>query len=106
MEDEMTDQPGYDLVMPFVIVKSNGGPYDDAAFAAGANCGQLMKELQALAAHRAIPHQRWMRPELLPQIDLIAMQYGYELRLKEIDDASGFQLVGFDLADPATEEAS
>lgn len=102
----MTDDAEYDLVMPFVIVKSNGGPYDDAAFVAGANCGQLMAELQGLAAHRAIPHQRWMRPELLPQVDLIAMQHGYELRLKEIDDASGYQLVDFDLADPTTEEAS
>jgi len=102
----MSDEADYNLVMPFVIVKSNGGPYDDAAFVAGINCGQLMAELQALAAHQAIPHQRWMRPELMPQIDLIAMQHGYELRLKEIDDASGYQLVDFDLADPTNEEAS
>lgn len=100
----MTHDASYDLVMPFVIVKSNGGPYDDTAFVAGANCGQFMAELQTLAAHRAIPHQRWMRPELLPQIDLIAMHYGYELRPNEIDEASGYQLVAFDLADPTTLE--
>lgn len=99
-----TEDAGYNLVMPFVIVKSNGGPYDDAAFVAGANCGQLMAELKTLAAHRAVPPQRWMRLELLPQIDLIAMRYGYKLRLSEIDEASGFQLVGFDLADPAPKE--
>ncbi len=100
----MSDDTEYGLVMPFVIVKSNGGIYDDAAFVAGASCGQLMAELETLAAHRATPSQRYMRPELLPQIDLIAMRYGYKLRPQEIDDASGYQLVGFDLADTAPEE--
>lgn len=92
------EEAEYNLVMPFVIVKSNGGPYDDAAFVAGANCGQLMAELQALAAHRAIPHPRYARPEHLPQYDLIAMRHGYVLRPGDVDEASGFQLVGFELA--------
>jgi len=100
----MTDRPDYELVMPFVIVKSQGGIYDDAAFVAGANCGQFMTELQALAAHRALPHPRYVRPEVLPQYDLIAMRYGYQLRHEDLDEASGYQRISFDLDDISPQE--
>ncbi|WP_228981430.1 hypothetical protein [Streptomyces sp. DH12] len=93
----MTHEPDAQLVMPFVIVQSNGGPYDDAAFVAGATCGQLIAELAALAEHGATPQPRYVRPEYLPQIDLIAMRYGYVLRPGEVDDASGYQWVDFTL---------
>jgi len=83
------------LSMPFVIVTSNGGPYDDAAFVAGATCGHLIAELEAVSQHGAVPRDRYVRTEYLPQVDLIAMRYGYLLQLGEVDDASGHQHVSF-----------
>lgn len=92
----MTDNEGtYQLVMPFVLTKSEGGPYDDAAFAAGMTCGQLWTELMVLTQHGATPRPRYVQPEYVPQIDLIAMHYGYTLKPGPIDEASGWQWVGF-----------
>jgi len=99
----MTDEEGeYELVLPFVICKSDGGPYDDQAFVAGVNCGQLMAELQALTQHSALPRPRYARPEYLPQYDLIAMQHGYLIRHGAIDEPSGFQRIDFEHGDTAT----
>lgn len=92
----MTDNEGtYELVMPFVLTRSEGGPYDDAAFSAGMTCGQLWTELMILAKHGATPRPRYVQPEHVPQIDLIAMHYGYTLKPGEIDEASGWQRVDF-----------
>lgn len=93
----MPDQEGssYRLVMPFVLTKSNGGPYDDKAFTAGMACGQLWTELQVLAAHGAQPRPRYVRPEHIPQMDLIAMHYGYTLKAGPVDEASGYQRIDF-----------
>lgn len=100
----MTASEGtYRMVMPFVLTKSNGGPYDDAAFAAGMTCGQIWNELKILAGHGAIPAPRYVKPEHLPQIDLIAMHYGYTLKPGETDEASGWQRVDFSQSDPDDE---
>lgn len=87
------------LVMPFVLVKSNGGPYDDQAFAAGMACGQLWTELHTLSAHGALPRPRYVRPEHVAQLDLIAMHFGYVLAAGDVDESSGFQRVDFRVAD-------
>ncbi|WP_030186093.1 hypothetical protein [Streptomyces capuensis] len=85
----------YELVMPFVLCQSNGGPYDDEAFAAGMACGQLWTELRVLQAHGATPRPRYVQPEHVPQLDLIAMHYGYTLKPGTIDEPSGFQRIDF-----------
>lgn len=95
----MTDQPEYELVVPFVIVKSQGGPFDDDAFVAGATTGALYQELEACAVIKAIPRARYIHTLLLPQVDLIAMRHGYQLRYEDLDEASGYQHISFDLAD-------
>lgn len=101
----MTDNAGeYELVTPFVLVRSNGGPYDDASFVAGSVCGGLFIELEMCATQRAVPRVRWLRPEILPQVDLIAMKYGYRLIRGDLDEASGYQNIGFDHADTEPEE--
>ncbi|MEV6504801.1 hypothetical protein AB0M61_01600 [Streptomyces sp. NPDC051642] len=89
----------YDLVMPFVLVESEGGPYDDAAFVAGATCGALMEELRVCQTLAATPKERYVDEALLPQVDLIAMRYGFSLEQGELDEASGWQLVSFTVAD-------
>lgn len=64
----------YGVVLPFTVVTSKGGPYDDLAFTAGWQCG-LIDGL--LAAHK-VPEQ-WMpvAVSLRAQVDLIAMYRGY-----------------------------
>ena len=85
----------YDLVMPFVLVKSQGGPYDDADFVAGATCGALMEELRVCQAVAATPKERYIDEAHLPQVDLIAMRHGFSLEQGELDEASGWRLVSF-----------
>ncbi len=78
---EPEDQPeseGMELVMPFVAVASVGGPYDDEAFAAGWQAGQVEGAL-AIAVHLGATrlHFPIFRTALAKQADLIAMKHGY-----------------------------
>lgn len=93
------DEAEYDLVMPFVLCASQGGPYDDAAFVAGATCGALMEELRVCQAIAAIPKERYVDEALMPQVDLIAMRHGFSLEPGELDEASGWRIVSFTVTD-------
>jgi hypothetical protein len=95
---EQPDEGEYEMVMPFVLTKSQGGPCDDEAFAAGMTCGQLWMELRTVSHHGALPHSRYVQPAHVAQLDLIAMHYGYITRPGEVDEASGYQRVDFDWA--------
>jgi hypothetical protein len=69
---------GFELVMPFVIVKSVGGPYDDDAFAAGWRLGVIESALRIAASLPGIePTPIGAPADHGPQIDLIAMRYGW-----------------------------
>mgnify|MGYP001569445451 CR=1 FL=1 len=63
----------YGLVMPFVAVKSKGGPYDDQAYAAGWEMGVLSAKL----ASSPLGHSTTIRTDHAEQADLLAMRYGY-----------------------------
>lgn len=68
------DEPAeYGLLMPFTVVASKGGPYDDAAYCAGYEMGQLDA---ALSAGPRL-HQVTIRTANVPQADLVAMRRGY-----------------------------
>lgn len=97
-EAEQPEDGHYELVMPFVLAKSNGGPFDDAAFVAGMTCGALDQELAMTAALHTLPCERYVGLPLMKQVDLIAMRHGYTLKPGEVDEASGWQHVGFDWA--------
>jgi hypothetical protein len=80
-DDDQQPQFGaeMELVMPFTVAASQGGPYEDAAFTAGWHAGELSLAMQTLASiggtlTRAVP------TPLVPQIDLIAMRHGYQVR--------------------------
>lgn len=96
---EPTPESEYTAVMPFVLCKTNGGPYDDSAFVAGATCGALNEELRVLALSRAIPRERYINAAYLPQVDLIAMRHGYTTSLGDLDKPSGWQVVTFECGD-------
>lgn len=74
--------PGHDhdfgLVVPFQVVQSKGGPYEDEAFVAGYAVGEIDAKL-AMAASVGIPEVKLpiVRRALLPQLELHGMRYGY-----------------------------
>lgn len=74
------DETGWELVMPFVVCASQGGPYDDEAFVAGFELGRIDRELAIYAAlnHASLSFQ--IRTELVPQLELLAMRERYTLR--------------------------
>lgn len=88
----------YEMVMPIVLAKSSGGPYDDAAVVAGMTCGALDQELAVTKALHTLPRERYIDAPLLKQVDLIAMKHGYVTVLGDLDEASGWQMVAFDWA--------
>jgi hypothetical protein len=65
-------------VMPLVLCRSKGGPYDDAAFSSGWRLGAIGATLagpgisalcESIRAHERV------------QADLLAMAYGYSMRV-------------------------
>ena len=65
----MTDA---DLELPFTITKSNGGPHDDQAFAAGWRLATIDAALAYLDQHEQ--HTDLVKASELDQLDLIAMR--------------------------------
>lgn len=82
----------FGLVMPFVVCRSNGGPYDDEAFVAGVYCGSIDQELQT----RSIcGPQKYVPTAVVPQLDLLAMHRGYEMSAEPWGDHPEWTLVSF-----------
>jgi hypothetical protein len=78
-------EANYGLVMPFVATTSHGGPYDDAAFVAGFEAGWLDLML-SITGKVGAEVQRYVPPELVPQLDLIGMRHGYKLIAEPWDE--------------------
>lgn len=79
MPDER-DQPeevDWGPVMPFVVCASKGGPYDDDAFVAGYQAGQLDKALAAARTVGATEVRGLALSALVPQLELIGMHHGF-----------------------------
>lgn len=97
------DRPasGWDMVMPFVVVASQGGPYDDVPFCAGFELGRLDSYLAACAAMDppALPGRRLVRTASVPQIDLIAMRHGCTVAADPCDETPEWSQVTFERAD-------
>ncbi len=91
-EDQGPDEVTHALVMPFVIVTSKGGPYDDQAFVAGWACGVFDVRLETIAAMGGLPMAQWVRTDTVPQLDLIAMRRGFLLQTLEANE-DGWTLV-------------
>ncbi len=96
MDDEEQEQAPdveYGLVMPFVAVHSKGGPYDDEAYCAGYEMGQLDELLAAASLRQALgdvlllDEPMTIRAANREQADLIAMRHGYvaETQLADVE---------------------
>lgn len=74
------DQPvpeGMALVVPFVVCRSVGGPYDDDSFVAGFQAGEIDKALQVAAAAGASTATWTVRTALVSQLELLAINRGF-----------------------------
>lgn len=77
MSHEDHDGEAMELVMPFVVTTSHGGPYEDVAFVAGYEAGRMDARLAAVAAAEGHSLTATVHTGLLPQLDLIAMRHGF-----------------------------
>lgn len=89
-----TKDEGHSLVMPFVVCRSEGGPYDDAAFVAGVRFAHV----QAALADAPPIYETQQSPTLVPQLDLLAMERGYHMTIEHHSDE--WALVTFRLNNP------
>lgn len=81
-DHEHTEFGGF---MPFVITEPNG-PFDAAAFVAGANATDFQLKMQMARAFGLDVRPAYVDPRILPQLDLFAMQYRFVLKQEETED--------------------
>ena len=94
------DETGHRLTMPFVACKSNGGTMDDHAFVAGFTCGTINAQLHATREAHVV-HTHWVHPELLPQLDLIALNR--RMTMTETDRTEDGEWVKVEFSNATTE---
>lgn len=91
MADPLDEPEGeaMELVMPFIVCQSNGGPYDDESFVAGFQAGEINYAMKLLAQIGVATRLHWpiVRSALKEQIDLMAMQHGFGAVKFEASDA-------------------
>ncbi len=77
--DQQPEEEDYVLAVPFIVTASRGAAYDDAAFVAGYQCGDINRALHAAAALN--PPTQFLtftvRTDLVRQLELIAMNAGF-----------------------------
>lgn len=94
------EQPAsYDLVIPFVACKSQGGPYDDQSFVAGYQAGRIDAALTSLKPVGGTELRATIRTDLTRQIDLIAMHHGFSMTLLPCEEAPGWTFATLRRAD-------
>lgn len=76
----------YSLEMPFVVCKSQGGPYDDDAYVAGWEAKTISIQLDGLANITGATMVAVVHIENQPQIDLIAMKHGWTVEFEPFDE--------------------
>jgi hypothetical protein len=77
------DEPGYGLLMPFVVCESQGGPYADQPFVSGYRLGHLDAQLEY---EQPPSWEGYVAPADVPQVDLLAMRHGYAMEAEPHDD--------------------
>lgn len=79
----------FGLIMPFVVCQSNGGPYEDSSFVAGARFAKWDMLLKLQPAM----HQEYEPVALVPQLDLLAMHLGYKMITEPWEESPEWVLV-------------
>lgn len=83
MSDDPTFEPTeWELLVPFVVTRSQGGPYDDDSYVAGFELGRICGSFLHIVSMDCPVHTG-----NLPVLDLAAMREGFTMTtLEEIDD--------------------
>jgi len=76
------DETDYELQLPFISVKSKGGPHDDESFVAGFEMGTLDV---ILGTPYLQSHVMTIHTVNLNQADLIAMHYDFKMEIEDED---------------------
>lgn len=76
-------------IMPFVVCQTNGGPYEDEAFIAGARFAKW----DMLLKFQPTMHQEYEPAALVPQLDLLAMHLGYKMTTEPWEQDPSWVLV-------------
>lgn len=88
------DEVEYELLMPFIVCASQGGPYDDEAFAAGFQLGRIYSDADAGAVMGVAPGPYTVPSACVAQVDLIAMKHGFTIaRATDLDEPAGWTAV-------------
>lgn len=82
------DEGGYELLVPFVCCESEEGPYEDISFCAGVQYGMLRGSLVWHQAFETNGDIDWhpMPKALAKQLDLLGMEFGYEVEFEPVED--------------------
>ncbi|MBF6358164.1 hypothetical protein IU449_27075 [Nocardia higoensis] len=80
------NEPGYELIMPFVTVTSVGGPHEDNAYVAGFEMGVLDTELRFANIVGGTPLVRMIHTANQPQADLLAMKHKMVAEFEDTED--------------------
>ncbi len=88
--DQPEDDDTHSLVYPFVAYRSNGGPYDDEPFVAGATLGRIDKALEDAAPE--VHELRFTVPAaLVRQLELAAMARGFPVvTVSKVDETGEY----------------
>lgn len=97
---EENEEVGYGLVMPFVVCQSNGGPYEDKAFVAGARYAFVETMLRMLGEFGVGECEQYVETALVSQLDLVAMRHGWKMTAEPWEEhPDEWTLVKFERAD-------
>lgn len=96
----------HELVLPFVVVKSNGGQFDDEPWVAGFECGRYDALMNFSVEHGVIANllaeSTPVHTANLPQLDLLAMHHGLTMKQMTIEETPEWSWVCFAWADASS----
>lgn len=76
-DDQPQDDDGYELAVPFILCSSQNGPFDDEAFVAGFQCGEVDRALTVVAAAGGSRFTATVYTASIRQLELFAMNRGF-----------------------------
>lgn len=94
----------YELVYPFIVCASHGGPYDDETFVAGVQVGWIDRTLAVADATDITPVTFTVRTVLLAQLELVGMAHDYPVMLMEETSIKEWTLIAFHREQPRDED--
>lgn len=82
--DDIPASANLELVMPFVVCRSRGGPYDDDSLVAGYQLARVDTALELLNVVNGNEFRTTVRTALAAQLDLVAMRHGFTLYIEDV----------------------